>query len=178
MKKSNLQQMSRDEPSYYNRRALFKSMNYSDEDLEKPLVAVANTWNEILPGSYHLRNVSEAVKKGIRASGGTPGEFNLMAPCDGQRGGSIGFKYILPSRELIASSTEMMLGHAAFDAVVMIGTCDKVVPGLLMAAARCNLPTVVVTGGYMPTGNYKGDRLDVSSIGKYFVFILIVKPAK
>jgi len=144
-------------------------MGYTDADLEKPLVAIANTWNEILPGSIHLDRVAAAVKRGIKEAGGTATVFNVLAPCDGQGSGSVGFKYILPSRDLIAASIEMMIEHASYDAVVMIGTCDKVVPGLIMAAARCNLPTVLVTGGYMPTGHYKGDRLDVSSIGKYFV---------
>ena len=95
--------------------------------------------------------------------------FNVLAPCDGQGSGNEGFKYVLPSRDLIAASVEMMIEHASYDAAVMIGTCDKIVPGLIMAAARCNLPTVLVTGGYMPAGHYKGDRLDCSSMGKYFV---------
>jgi dihydroxy-acid dehydratase len=95
--------------------------------------------------------------------------FNVLAPCDGQGAGNVGFKYVLPSRDLIAASVEMMIEHASYDAAVMIGTCDKIVPGLIMAAARCNLPTVLVTGGFMPAGHYKGDRLDVSSMGKYFV---------
>jgi len=158
-----------DTPQYYMRRVLFKSMGNTDEDLEKPLVAIANTWNEILPGSYHLDRVAAAVKRGIREAGGMATEFNVLAPCDGQGSGNEGFKYVLPSRDLIAASVEMMIEHAGYDAAVMIGTCDKIVPGLIMAAARCNLPTVLVTGGYMPAGHYKGDRLDVSSIGKYFV---------
>ena len=95
--------------------------------------------------------------------------FNVLAPCDGQGSGNVGFKYILPSRDLIAASVEMMIEHASYDAAVMIGTCDKIVPGLIMAAARCNLPTVIVTGGYMASGSYKGERLDCSSMGKYFV---------
>jgi len=169
MRKTNLQQMNQEEPQYYNRRIFFKAMGYTNSDLEKPIVAIANTWNEILPGSYHLRKVGDAVKNGVWAAGGTPSEFNVLAPCDGQGSGNIGFKYMLPSRELIASSVEMMIGHASFDAAVLIGTCDKIVPGMLMAAARCNLPTIMVTGGYMPSGSYKGDRLDLTSISKYFV---------
>ncbi len=158
-----------DVPQYYIRRALMKSMGFGDQDLEKPLVAVANTWNEILPGSYHLNRIGEAVKRGIQEAGGMATMFNVMAPCDGQGAGNVGFKYLLPSRDLIAASVEMMIEHASFDAMVMIGTCDKIIPGLIMAAARCNLPTVMVSGGWMPVGHYKGDRLDVSSIGKYFV---------
>jgi dihydroxy-acid dehydratase len=158
-----------DLPQYYMRRVFLRAVGATDEDLEKPLIAIANTWNEILPGSYHLNHIAAAVKRGIREAGGMATIFNVLAPCDGQGSGNIGFKYILPSRDLIAASVEMMLEHASYDAVVMIGTCDKIVPGLIMAAARCNLPTVMVTGGYMPAGHYKGERLDCSSMGKYFV---------
>ena len=161
--------LSPDLPQYYMRRVFFKSMGATDADLEKPLVAIANTWNEILPGSYHLDRIAAAVKRGIREAGGMATIFNVLAPCDGQGSGNEGFKYVLPSRDLIAASVEMMIEHASYDAAVMIGTCDKIVPGLIMAAARCNLPTVLFTGGYMPAGNYKGDRLDCSSMGKYFV---------
>jgi dihydroxy-acid dehydratase len=158
-----------DVPQYYMRRVLFKSMGATNEDLEKPLIAIANTWNEILPGSFHLDRIAAAVKRGIQEAGGMATIFNVLAPCDGQGSGNVGFKYLLPSRDLIAASVEMMIEHASYDAVVMIGTCDKIIPGLIMGAARCNLPTVLVTGGWMPTGHYKGVRLDVSSIGKYFV---------
>ncbi len=161
--------LSPDVPQYYIRRALFKSMGYTDRDLEKPLVAIANTWNEILPGSYHLDRIAQAVKRGVHEAGGLATIFNVMAPCDGQGAGNIGFKYLLPSRDLVAASVEMMIEHASYDAAVMIGTCDKIIPGLIIAAARCNLPTVLVTGGWMPVGHYQGDRLDISSLGKYFV---------
>jgi dihydroxy-acid dehydratase len=161
--------LSPDLPQYYMRRVFFKSMGATDADLEKPLVAIANTWNEILPGSYHLDRVAAAVKRGVQEAGGMATIFNVLAPCDGQGSGNEGFKYVLPSRDLIAASVEMMIEHASYDAAVMIGTCDKIVPGLIMAAARCNLPTVLFTGGYMPAGHYKGDRLDCSSMGKYFV---------
>jgi dihydroxy-acid dehydratase len=156
-------------PQYYMRRAFLRTVGANDEDLEKPLVAIANTWNEILPGSYHLDRIAAAVKRGVTQAGGMATIFNVLAPCDGQGSGNVGFKYILPSRDLIAASVEMMIEHASYDAAVMIGTCDKIVPGLLMAAARCNLPTVVVTGGYMASGRHKGERLDCSSMGKYFV---------
>jgi len=161
--------LSPDVPQYYIRRALFKSMGYTDRDLEKPLVAIANTWNEILPGSYHLDRIAQAVKRGVQEAGGLATIFNVMAPCDGQGAGNIGFKYLLPSRDLIAASVEMMIEHASYDAAVMIGTCDKIIPGLIIAATRCNLPTVLVTGGWMPVGHYQGDRLDISSMGKYFI---------
>jgi dihydroxy-acid dehydratase len=161
--------LSPDVPQYYMRRVFFKSMGATDADLEKPLVAIANTWNEILPGSYHLDRIAAAIKRGIQEAGGMATIFNVLAPCDGQGSGNVGFKYVLPSRDLIAASVEVMIEHASYDAAVMIGTCDKIVPGLIMAAARCNLPTVVFTGGYMPSGRYKGERLDCSSMGKYFV---------
>jgi len=161
--------LSPDVPQYYMRRVFFKSMGATDADLEKPLVAIANTWNEILPGSYHLDRIAAAIKRGIQEAGGMATIFNVLAPCDGQGSGNVGFKYILPSRDLIAASVEIMIEHASYDVAVMIGTCDKIVPGLIMAAARCNLPTVVFTGGYMPSGRYKGERLDCSSMGKYFV---------
>lgn len=158
-----------DVPQYYMRRVFLKTVGATEEDLEKPLVAIANTWNEILPGSYHLDRIGAAVKRGIQKAGGMATIFNVLAPCDGQGSGNEGFKYILPSRDLIAASVEMMIEHASYDAAVMVGTCDKIVPGLIMAAARCNIPTVLVTGGYMPSGRHKGERLDCSSVGKYFV---------
>ena len=161
--------LSPEVPQYYMRRAFLRTVGASDEDLEKPLVAIANTWNEILPGSYHLDRIAAAVKRGVREAGGMATIFNVLAPCDGQGSGNKGFNYLLPSRDLIAASVEMMIEHASYDAAVMIGTCDKIVPGLIMAAARCNLPTVLVTGGYMASGRYKGERLDCSSMGKYFV---------
>ena len=161
--------LSPDVPQYYIRRALFKAMGFTDRDLEKPLVAIANTWNEILPGSYHLDRIAQAVKRGVQEAGGMATIFSVMAPCDGQGAGNVGFKYLLPSRDLIGASVEMMVEHASYDAAVMIGTCDKIIPGLIIAAARCNLPTVLVTGGWMPVGHYGEDRLDISSLGKYFV---------
>ena len=170
--------LSPEVPQYYMRRVFLKSMGATDEDLEKPLVAIANTWNEILPGSVHLDRIAAAVKRGIREAGGLATIFNVLAPCDGQGSGNEGFKYVLPSRDLIAASVEMMIEHASYDAAVMIGTCDKIVPGLIMAAARCNLPTVIFTGGYMPSGHYKGERLDCSSMGKYFVMYRQGKIAK
>src|SRR5512136_553503 len=169
IKKLRSKALSPDVPQYYMRRVLFKAMGATDADIEKPLVAIGNTWNEILPGSYHLDRIAAAVKRGIQEAGGMATIFNVLAPCDGQGSGNVGFKYILPSRDLIAASVEMMIEHASYDAAVMIGTCDKIVPGLIMAAARCNLPTVLVTGGWMPVGHYQGDRLDISSMGKYFV---------
>ncbi|VBB05069.1 dihydroxy-acid and 6-phosphogluconate dehydratases signature 1 [Lucifera butyrica] len=119
-------------------------------DLEKPIIAVVNTWNEIVPGHCHLRHLAEEVKRGIRASGGQPLEFNTVAICDGIAQGHGGMRYSLPSRELIADSVEAMIhGHGIFDGMVLLGSCDKIVPALLMAAARINIPSIVVTGGPM-----------------------------
>ncbi len=170
--------LSPEVPQYYMRRVLLKSMGITDADLEKPLVAIANTWNEILPGSYHLDRIAAAVKRGIRKAGGLATIFNVLAPCDGQGSGNEGFKYVLPSRDLVAASVEMMVEHASYDAAVMIGTCDKIVPGLIMAAARCNVPTVLFTGGYMASGSYRGERLDCSSVAKYFVMYRQGKASK
>ncbi|MBU2699956.1 dihydroxy-acid dehydratase [Sporomusaceae bacterium BoRhaA] len=119
-------------------------------DLNKPIIAVVNTWNEIVPGHCHLRALAEDVKKGILAAGGYPLEFNTIAICDGIAQGHKGMRYALPSRELIADSVEAMInGHGIFDGMVLLGSCDKIVPALLMATARINIPSVVVTGGPM-----------------------------
>lgn len=120
------------------------------QDLNKPIIAVVNTWNEIVPGHCHLRDLAEEVKKGIIAAGGYPLEFNTIAICDGVAQGHRGMNYVLPSRELIADSVEAMIyGHGIFDGMVLLGSCDKIVPGLLMAAGRINIPSVIVTGGPM-----------------------------
>lgn len=119
-------------------------------DLNKPIIAVVNTWNDIVPGHCHLRHLAEQVKKGILVAGGYPLEFNTIAICDGIAQGHQGMRYALPSRELIADSVEAMInGHGIFDGMVLLGSCDKIVPALLMAAARINIPSVVVTGGPM-----------------------------
>jgi dihydroxy-acid dehydratase len=120
------------------------------DQLGKPVVAVVNTWNEIVPGHCHLRELAIEVKQGIQEAGGYPLEFNTIAICDGIAQGHRGMHYVLPSRDLIADSIEtMIIGHGIFDAMVLIGSCDKIVPGLLMAAARLNIPAIVVTGGPM-----------------------------
>jgi dihydroxy-acid dehydratase len=136
----------------------------SGDDFEKPLVAVVNSWNEIVPGHIHLRQISEAVKSGIRAAGGVPLEFNTIGICDGIAMGHVGMKYSLPSRELIADSIELMVEAHRFDAMVLISTCDKIVPGHLMAAARLDIPSIVVTGGPMLPGDYRGQPADVITV--------------
>ena len=128
-------------------RALFKSMGYSDYDLSRPLIGVANSWNRVVPGNYNLRLVSDYVKQGIAQAGGTPVEFGVIAACDGIANGHAGMHFILPSRELIANDVETMVEAHRLDAVVLLGSCDKIVPGMLMAAARLDIPAILVAGG-------------------------------
>ncbi|MEM3439468.1 MAG: dihydroxy-acid dehydratase [Candidatus Bathyarchaeia archaeon] len=146
------------------RRALLKASGLSDEDIGKPLIAIVNSWNEIVPGHVHLRRISEAVKAGVRSNGGTPLEFDTIAICDGIAMGHEGMKYSLFSRDLIADSVEAMVRAHAFDAMVLISSCDKILPGHLMAAARLDIPAIVVTGGPMYPGTYRGRRVDVISV--------------
>jgi dihydroxy-acid dehydratase len=145
-------------------RSLMKAMGYTDEEIRRPLIGVANSWNEIVPGHTHLREIAEAVKAGIRMAGGTPIEFNTIAVCDGIAMGHTGMKYSLASREIIADSCETMgLAHG-FDGMVFIPNCDKVVPGMLMAAARINVPTVFVSGGPMLSIKRKDGYIDLNSV--------------
>ena len=145
-------------------RTLFHAMGYSDEDLQKPLIGVVNAFNEIIPGHMHLREIAEAVKLGIAAAGGTPIEFPAIGICDGIAMGHDGMKYPLASRELICDSIEAVANGHAFDGLVMIPNCDKIVPGMLMAAGRINIPTVVVSGGPMLAGRHKGKDVSVSTM--------------
>ncbi|MBW2601610.1 MAG: dihydroxy-acid dehydratase [Deltaproteobacteria bacterium] len=145
-------------------RSLFKSMGYTDEELKRPLVGIANSANDIIPGHVELGRIVSAVKAGIRMAGGTPVAFGTIGICDGIAMNHVGMKYSLASRELIADSVEVMAISHAFDAMVMVCNCDKIVPGMLMAAARLNLPTVVVSGGPMLAGNYKGKKVDLVSV--------------
>lgn len=131
------------------KRSLFKAMGYGDEQLKRPLIGIVNSFNEVVPGHIHLKEISRAVKDGVLISGGTPMEFNTIAVCDGIAMGHKGMHYSLPSRELIADSIECMANAHMFDALVFIPNCDKVVPGMLMAAARLDLPCVFVSGGPM-----------------------------
>lgn len=145
-------------------RTLFHAMGYSDEDLQKPLIGVVNAFNEIIPGHMHLREIAESVKLGIAAAGGTPIEFPAIGICDGIAMGHDGMKYPLASRELICDSIEAVANGHAFDGLVMIPNCDKIVPGMLMAAGRINIPTVVVSGGPMLAGRHKGKDISVSTM--------------
>jgi dihydroxy-acid dehydratase len=139
-------------PEWSMHRALYKSMGYTDYDLERPLVGVANSWNRVVPGHYNLRVVSEYVQQGIRQAGGTPVEFGVIGACDGIAQGHEGMHYILPTRDLIANDIEMMVQSHRLDALVLLGSCDKIVPGMLMAAARLDIPAILVVGGPMEGG--------------------------
>ncbi|WP_424244634.1 dihydroxy-acid dehydratase [Elusimicrobium posterum] len=142
------------------KRALLKSMGYTDEQLKRPLVGIVNSFNEIVPGHIHLQTIARAVKDGVLAAGATPAEFNTIGVCDGIAMGHDGMRYSLASRELIADSIECMARAHCFDALVFIPNCDKVVPGMLMAAARLDIPSVFVSGGPM----LSLDNMDLNSV--------------
>ncbi len=145
-------------------RSLFNALGMTEEELEKPLVGIVCSYNEIVPGHMNLDKIAQAVKMGVAAAGGTPIMFPAIAVCDGIAMGHIGMKYSLVTRDLIADSTECMAIAHQFDALVMIPNCDKNVPGLLMAAARVNVPTVFVSGGPMLAGHVKGHKTSLSSM--------------
>ena len=145
-------------------RSLLYALGYTPEELKRPLVGIANSQNEIVPGHLHLDRIAEAVKAGVRMAGGTPIEFHTIAICDGIAMGHQGMKYPLASRELIADSVEAMAVAHQFDGLVLIPSCDKSVPGMLMAAARLNLPAVVVSGGPMLAGRYGGEDADLNTV--------------
>lgn len=150
-------------PTRSAHRTLFSAMGYSAEDLKKPLVGIVNSFNEIIPGHIHLRTIAEAAKLGVASAGGTPIEFPAIGVCDGIAMGHPGMKFSLASRELIADSIEAVATAHAFDGLVLIPNCDKIVPGMLMAAARLNIPCIVVSGGPMLAGNHKGRVVDLST---------------
>lgn len=137
-------------------RALLRSLGVTDREMGLPFIGIANAFNTIVPGHIHLRQLSEKVREGIAAGGGVPFEFGVIGICDGIAMGHEGMRYSLPSRENIADSIELMVQAHRFDGLVCIGTCDKIVPGMLMAAVRCNIPTVVLTGGAMLSGYQDG----------------------
>ncbi|MDQ1277631.1 MAG: dihydroxy-acid dehydratase [Thermodesulfobacteriota bacterium] len=145
-------------------RSLFKAMGYTDEEIKRPLIGVVNSANEIIPGHIHLGIIADDVKAGIRIAGGTPVEFPAIGICDGIAMGHTGMKYSLPSRELIADSVEAMVMAHPFDALVMIPNCDKIIPGMLMAALRLNIPTIFISGGPMLAGKLKGKTIDLISV--------------
>jgi dihydroxy-acid dehydratase len=145
------------------RRALLKADGLTDADLKKPLIAIANSYNQVVPGHIHLRELGEEAAAGVRAARATPLEFNTIGICDGISMGTRGMCFSLPSREVIADSLELMLEAHRFDAVVAIASCDKIVPGMLMALARVNIPAIMLTGGPMMPGKWRGQSLDIIS---------------
>ena len=145
-------------------RSLFNALGMTKEELDKPLVGIVSSYNEIVPGHMNLDKIVEAVKLGVAMAGGTPVVFPAIAVCDGIAMGHVGMKYSLVTRDLIADSTECMALAHQFDALVMVPNCDKNVPGLLMAAARVNVPTVFVSGGPMLAGRVKGCKTSLSSM--------------
>jgi dihydroxy-acid dehydratase len=151
-------------------RSLFKALGLIDEEIDRPMIGIANSANEVIPGHLHLHQISSAVKAGIRMAGGTPFEFFTIGICDGIIMGHEGMKYSLSSRELIADSVESMAMAYPFDGLVLIPNCDKIIPGMLMAAARLNIPSIVVSGGPMLSGEFQGRQIDLitvfESVGK------------
>jgi len=145
-------------------RSLLRSLGVTDKEMDLPFIGIANAYNTIVPGHTHLRQLSEKVREGIAAAGGVPFEFGVIGICDGIAMGHEGMRYSLPSRENIADSIELMAQAHRFDGLVCVGTCDKIVPGMLMAAVRTNIPTVVVTGGAMLSGNMGGKDLSLIDV--------------
>lgn len=140
-------------------RSLLKALGFVDEEMGRPVIGIANSFNEIIPGHVGLKNIVQAVKDGIRNAGGVPIEFNTIGICDGLAMNHIGMKYSLVTRNIIADSIEATAMATPFDAMVFIPNCDKVVPGMLIAAARLNIPSVFVSGGAMLAGVHKGKKL-------------------
>ena len=151
-------------PSGASTRALFYGMGFTRSEIDKPIIGVVNSQNDVVPGHMLLDRIASAVRDGILMSGGTPMEFPAIAICDGIAMGHEGMKYPLASRELICDSIEAMAIAHQFDALVLIPNCDKIVPGMLMAAARVNIPAILISGGPMRTGYADGRALDFSSI--------------
>jgi len=144
-------------------RALYRAMGFKESDFEKPLIGIVNSWSEVDPGHFHLRDLAGWVKDGVRQAGGTPAEFNTVAPCDGIAQGE-GMHYILPLRDVIAASVELMVRANRFNGLVMLCSCDKIVPGMLMAAAQLDLPTLFVTGGPMAPSRLGGRKIILSDV--------------
>ena len=163
-------------------RSLFRALGLTDEEMERPLIGIVSSHNEIVPGHMHLDKIVDAVKQGVAMAGGTPIVFPAIAVCDGIAMGHVGMKYSLVTRDLIADSTECMALAHQFDALVMVPNCDKNVPGLLMAAARLNIPTVFVSGGPMLAGHVKGEKRSLSSmfeaVGSYAAGLMTEEDVK
>ncbi len=144
-------------------RSLLRALGFSDDELKAPLIGIANSFNEIIPGHIHLRDIVSAVKAGIRQAGGVPVEFGVIGVCDGLAMNHEGMKYSLVSRDLIADSIEIMAQAHAFDGLVLVTSCDKITPGMLMAAFRINIPSILIAGGPMLTGDFRGRKVNLIS---------------
>jgi dihydroxy-acid dehydratase len=145
-------------------RSLLKALGVTDRDLDKPFIAVVNSFTSVVPGHIHLNRIADAVREGVRSAGGVPFEFNTIAVCDGLAMGHEGMRYSLPSREVIADSIEIMVQAHRFDGMVLITNCDKVTPGMLMAAVRLDVPSIVVTGGPMLSGVMGGEKVGIATV--------------
>ena len=148
----------------YPHRSLLKAMGLTDKEIDQPLIGVANSFNELIPGHIHLDKITQAAKAGVRMAGGTPLEFGVIGVCDGLAMHHQGMKYSLPSRELIADSIEVMAMAHPFDGLVLVTNCDKIIPGMLMAALRLNIPAIMISGGPMLAGRYQGREVDLITV--------------
>jgi dihydroxy-acid dehydratase len=145
-------------------RSLLKAMGLTDREIDQPIIGVANSFNEFIPGHIHLDKITQAAKAGVRLNGGTPLEFGVIGVCDGLAMHHAGMKYSLPSREIIAESIEIMATAHPVDGLVLVANCDKIIPGMLMAALRLNIPAILISGGPMLAGRFKGKAVDLITV--------------
>ena len=148
----------------YPHRSLLKAMGLTDREIDQPIIGVANSFNEFIPGHIHLDKITQAAKAGVRLNGGTPLEFGVIGVCDGLAMHHAGMKYSLPSRELIADSIEIMATAHPVDGLILVANCDKIIPGMLMAALRLNIPAILISGGPMLAGRFKGQAVDLITV--------------
>jgi dihydroxy-acid dehydratase len=148
----------------YPHRSLMKAMGLTDHEIDQPIIGVANSFNEFIPGHIHLDKITQAAKAGVRLNGGTPLEFGVIGVCDGLAMHHAGMKYSLPSRELIADSIEIMATAHPVDGLILVANCDKIIPGMLMAALRLNIPAILISGGPMLAGRFKGQAVDLITV--------------
>jgi dihydroxy-acid dehydratase len=148
----------------YPHRSLLKAMGLTDREIDQPIIGVANSYNEFIPGHIHLDKITQAAKAGVRLAGGTPLEFGVIGVCDGLAMHHAGMKYSLPSRELIADSIEIMATAHPVDGLILVANCDKIIPGMLMAALRLNIPAILISGGPMLAGRFKGQAVDLITV--------------
>ncbi|MFZ0890727.1 MAG: dihydroxy-acid dehydratase, partial [Candidatus Binataceae bacterium] len=153
-----------DGPSRAPARAMLKAVGLTDEDLRKPLIGIANTWIEVMPCNIHLQALAQEVKRGVRAAGGTPIEFNTIAVSDGIAMGTEGMRASLISREVVADSIELVVRGHLFDGVIALSGCDKTIPGTVMALARLDLPSLMIYGGSIQPGKYEGRDVTIQDV--------------